>query len=393
MVQGRMDGPRQPSLGVVRELTDQHVIGQLLAAPELTRAELAARTSISKPTISESVRRLTEAGMLAEGGQQTGRRGPAGTFYRLRSDVGVAVAASAGPDGVLVEVLSARGDLLRRTHRPVAVPTTRSALEPLLAEATRASLAGAPGPALAATLSVAGPVDRATGRLVRLPDSPFLADDLDPVPLLAPLLGVPPTVDNDVDWAALAERAEGSADGLDDFVYVFCGPGLGGAVITSGAVLHGGRGLAGEIAHVRTLGPGGRALRLVEVFAELGLRRPGSAALDVDRIRTVLDGSTAHDRETGAAVVTALAGVIASIGTVLDPQSVVVGGPWAGHPTLTGRLPDAVAELAAVPTEVRFATLGPDAPQLGARRAAVHAAQAALTGKLSAATALPNGGR
>ena len=185
---------------------------------------------------------------------------------------------------------------------------------------------------LAATLSVAGPVDRATGRLVRLPDSPFLADELDPVPLLTPLLGRAPTVDNDVDWAALAERAEGSAQGLDDFVYVFCGPGLGGAVVTGGVVLHGGRGLAGEIAHVRTIGPGGRASRLVEVFAELGLRRPGSAALDVERIRTVLDGSTPADRRTGAAIVTALAGVIASIGTVLDPQSVVVGGPWGESP-------------------------------------------------------------
>ncbi len=342
-MRGGTDGPRQPSLGVVRELTDRHVIGQLLAASELTRAELAARTAISKPTISESVRRLTEAGLLSEGGQQTGRRGPAGTFYRLRSDVGVAVAASAGPDGVVVEVLDPRGDLLRRSHRPVAVPTTRSALEPLLVAATTDALAGAPGPALAATLSVAGPVDRATGRLVRLPDSPFLADDLDPVPLLTPLLGLAPTVDNDVDWAALAERAEGSAQGLDDFVYVFCGPGLGGAVVTGGTVLRGGRGLAGEIAHVRTVGPGGRAVRLVEVFAELGLRRPGSAALDVDRIRTVLDGSTQDDRETGEAVLTALAGVIASISTVLDPQSVVVGGPWADHPMLAERLPDAVA--------------------------------------------------
>jgi predicted NBD/HSP70 family sugar kinase len=70
---------------------------------------------------------------------------------------------------------------------------------------------------------------------------------------------------------------------------------------------------------------------------------------------------------------------------VLDPQSVVVGGPWASHPTLIDRLPDAVADLAAVATEVRFATLGPDAPHLGARRAAVAAAQAALTGRLSSA--------
>lgn len=378
------DRPRRPSLGVVRELTDRHVLGQLLEVPELTRAELATRTAISKPTISESVRRLSEAGVLTEAGQQLGRRGPAGVFYRLRPDVGVTVVGSAGPDGVLTELLDVRGELLRQAHRAVAVPTTRSALEPLLAAATEEVLAGAPGPVLAATLSVAGPVDRATGRLVRLPDSPFLVDDLDPVPLLTPLLGLPPTVDNDVDWAALAERSQGSARGLDDFAYVFCGPGIGGAVVSGGQVLHGGRGLAGEIAHVLTVGPGGRAVRLVEVFAELGLRRPGSAALDVERLRGVLDGRTAEDGTRAGVIITALAGVIASIAAVVDPRAVIVGGPWADHPRLAERLAAAVDELAAVSTEVRFAELGPDAPHRGARRAAVEAGQRALADRLGA---------
>lgn len=372
------DEPRRPTLSVVRELTDRHVVDQLLAAPELTRAELAARTQISKPTISESVRRLVEAGLLAEAGQQLGRRGPAGTFYRLRPDVGVAVAVSAGPDGVLAELLDLQGELLRPAHRPVAVPARQSDLEPLLAEATADVVAAAPGPVLAATLSVAGPVDLSSGRLVRLPDSPFLVDALDPVPLLGPILGLDPVVDNDVDWAALAERSDGAARGLDDFVYVFLGPGLGGAVVSDGVVLHGGRGLAGEIAHVRTAGPAGRAMRLVEVFAELGLRRPGSAALDVDRLRTAL----AEDHGVADTIVTAVAGVIASIATVVDPQAVLIGGPWANHPVLEERLAAAVVELAAMPIEVRFAELGTDAAHRGARGAAVRSARAALTGRL-----------
>lgn len=381
----RPDAPRRPTLGVVRELTDQHVVDQLLDSPELTRAELAGRTAISKPTISESVRRLTEAGVLQESGRQVGRRGPAGTFYRLRADLGGAVAVSAGPDGVLAELLDLRGACLRRAHRPVRVPATRSELEPLLAAAVSEVVTDAAGGVLAGTLSVAGPVDRATGALVRLPDSPFLVDALDPVPLLTPLLGRPPIVDNDVDWAALAERTEGSAQGLDDFVYLYLGPGLGGAVVTAGEVLHGGRGLAGEIAHVRTIGPDGRAVRLVQVFAALGLRRPGSAALDVDRLRTVLDGRTSDDARDADTIVTALAGVVASIATVLDPQAVLIGGPWADHPTVTERLPLAVADLAAVSTEVRLAGLGPDAAHRGARGAAVAAARAALSQTLHVA--------
>ena len=63
-----------------------------------------------------------------------------------------------------------------------------------------------PGPVRACAVSLAGPVDRASGRLVHLPHSPFLVDELDVRPLLEPLVGVPVEVDNDVNWAALAEQ-------------------------------------------------------------------------------------------------------------------------------------------------------------------------------------------
>jgi len=375
------DGPRPPSLSVVRELTDRHVVEQLLATAELTRAELAVRTRISKPTISESIRRLAEAGVVEESGQQLGRRGPAGTFYRLRADIGVAVACSAGPAGVAVETLDLRGDVIERRHTPVPVPTTRAALDPVLREATAGVVATAPGPVLAATLSVAGPVDRATGRLVQLPDSPFLVDDLDPVPLLHPVLGLDPTVDNDVDWAALAEREVGSARGLDDFVYVYLGPGLGGAVVSGGRIAHGGRGLAGEIAHLVTVGAQGRAVRLIEAFVELGLRRADGLALDLELVRSALDGRTAANRRTRDRILTVLATAIGSITALLDPEAVLVGGPWSDHPALVERLPAAVAVTTTIPTELRFAGLGPDAPHLGARLAAVREARAVLTGR------------
>ncbi|MGJ3559354.1 ROK family protein [Streptomyces sp. INA 01156] len=65
-------------------------------------------------------------------------------------------------------------------------------------------------------------------------------------------------VDNDINWAARAERATGCALGVDDFVYVHLGEGLGCAVVTDTEVRRGHHGLAGEIAHLYTAGPGAR---------------------------------------------------------------------------------------------------------------------------------------
>ena len=56
----------KPSLELLRSLTDEHVLGALMRHRRLTRAELAAETGISKPTVGESVRRLTEDGRGGE---------------------------------------------------------------------------------------------------------------------------------------------------------------------------------------------------------------------------------------------------------------------------------------------------------------------------------------
>ncbi|CAM5414204.1 hypothetical protein SHIRM173S_10633 [Streptomyces hirsutus] len=52
----------KPSLEMLRALTDENVLRALMEEGRLTRAEIAARTGISKPTVSDSVRRLSEAG-------------------------------------------------------------------------------------------------------------------------------------------------------------------------------------------------------------------------------------------------------------------------------------------------------------------------------------------
>ena len=78
--------PVKPSLELLRSLTDEHVLRALMRRRRLTRAELAAETGISKPTVGESVRRLVNAGLVADTGQRTtgGRgRGRVGSYYAL----------------------------------------------------------------------------------------------------------------------------------------------------------------------------------------------------------------------------------------------------------------------------------------------------------------------
>ncbi len=370
-----------PSLDLVRQVTDQHVLDQLLGADELTRAEIAARTGISKPTISESVRRLVAAGLLSESGRQVGKRGPAGTYFQLPTDLGVALAVAVGPAGVVVQTHDLRGRIIDHLERPVPAPIDAARLDPVITAAVSDAI-GRRTRVRGCAVSVAGPVDQSTGRLVRLGYSPFLLDELDPRALLGELVGSAVEVDNDVNWAALAEHHEGSAQDVPDFFYCYLGSGLGSAVVINGGVVHGSGGLAGELAHVRTTGPGGRSLTLLECFAAADLLLAGSQAIDVDRLKSIVDGTTTTGRRQRSALADAVAGVIASVTALLNPYAVVVGGPWGTYGGFDQLVADRVDELAAIATDLRPAALGEAAPLAGARIQALRSAQASLAGDL-----------
>src|SRR5580765_6106506 len=164
----------RPSPELLRRMTDRKVLDQLVRHETLSRAEIAAWTGLSKPTVSESVRRLADAGLLREAGRQTGRRGRAGTNVALADDAGCALSVHAGPDGVLAQRHDLHGRLQATALREVAAPVVAGRLAELLHAAVTEVLTGGRAPVLAATVSAADPVDRRSGRLVELPDSPFL---------------------------------------------------------------------------------------------------------------------------------------------------------------------------------------------------------------------------
>ncbi len=74
-----------------------------------------------------------------------------------------------------------------------------------------------------------------------------------PVPLanlMEARLGLPVKVNNDANAAAIGEKAYGVAAGMNDFIVLTLGTGVGGGVVCNGHLLSGARGFAGELGHV-----------------------------------------------------------------------------------------------------------------------------------------------
>lgn len=68
---------------------------------------------------------------------------------------------------------------------------------------------------------------------------------------------VPVSVQNDVNVGALGEYLFGAARGVDDFVYLAVGTGLGGGAVAGGRLISGAYGMAMEVGHI-SIKPGGR---------------------------------------------------------------------------------------------------------------------------------------
>ncbi|MCR6489359.1 ROK family transcriptional regulator [Amycolatopsis sp. OK19-0408] len=345
-----------PRLAMLRAMTDRAVLDQVFVHGRTTRAELAATTGISKPTISESVRRLETAGALrATGTDQTGRRGRIATFYELAADAGRVVAAEVNQQGIRTVTTDLTGTVLATDHHP---PDGRPMTAAVRAAVDAAGAVGA-GPVRATAISVANPVDPVTHEVVALPGSPFPEGTL-----RAADIGRDVLLDNDVNFSALAERREGAAREAKSFAYVYVGAGLGVSLYVGDQLVRGAHGLAGEIGYLDSSGA-----TLASALADQGFGRVDAPSLDVDAILTTLDQAGSGDAvaaERLGLLGATLGRAVAAICTIVDPDVVLLGGPAGSHPALVAEIRRTVQAAAPGPVRVEAGEVTDSAALRGA---------------------------
>lgn len=119
-------------------------------------------------------------------------------------------------------------------------------------------------------LSTAGPVDTVAGFALGIPTLPGWKD----FPIrseLANRLGLPASIENDAIAATLGEWRHGAGRNIQNLVYVTVSTGIGGGVVVDGRLLHGRKGMAAHIGHMRIAQQGPKcscdAIGCFEAFA------------------------------------------------------------------------------------------------------------------------------
>lgn len=232
---------------------------------------------------------------------------------------------------------------------------------------------GTQGAIRRAGVASAGQIDRETG-VVRY--ATFHLPGWSGFPLgerLASALGMPVSVDNDVNCHALAEAVLGAGRPYRHFLLAAVGTGVGGGVVIDGKLYRGRFGGAGEIGQVSVELQGGRPCSdqlsgCLEVYAATSvmLQRSGYASVQA-LAQAYCDGETVPAVDEAARW---LGWGLASVAHVLAPEAILIGGSAA---LLGARYLDAVRAAfveRTLPshrdTALLFTQLGADSGLIGA---------------------------
>ncbi|MBC2642321.1 MULTISPECIES: ROK family transcriptional regulator [unclassified Rhodococcus (in: high G+C Gram-positive bacteria)] len=374
------DPPRPGSQSSLKSANQHRVVRALQTSGELTQAEIARRTGLAPATVSNMVKELTAAGMVAvPDGDHPGQRGRA---VRLTRKMGLAVGIDFGHRHLTVAVADMAHQVLAE-ERVELGPGHRAedgvVQAGTLLDAALDRLGCDRTSVLAVGMGLPAPLETDTGEVGGPSILPGWVG-VDAAAIASEYLGTAVHVDNDANLGVLAEHMWGAGRGTTDLAYIKLSDGVGAGLVLDGRLYRGRGGTAGEIGHL-TLDEFGQVCRcgnrgcletLVASHVVIRLLEPsrGPDLTIADIVAMAEGGDAACIRvlaDTGRHVGIAAA----SLCNLVNPERLVIGGELAlAGELLLGPMREVVGRYA-VPSavralDIRVAELGPRAQVLGA---------------------------
>jgi predicted NBD/HSP70 family sugar kinase len=364
----------QPAL--LKDLNERAVLDAIRDAAPISRAEISRRARISKPTVSVALQSLLHAGLVREAEEARAGRSYGAVFFEPVPEAALVLGIDIGARFLRGALSDLRGTIRARQD----IELDRAGADELLDAVARmrdgfVAVSGLPADRIDSVVTgIPGVVEEETGR-VRLAENAHGLEGMAVGAELERRLGLPVTVENDVNLAALGEHARGLGRGIDDFAFVSVGTGLGAGLVLAGELRRGRHGAAGELDFVREaddedLDP--CAAALPALAARLAANGDGGATTLAPPYdpRAIFAAARARD-PLGCAVVAEEARRIAlhivPIAAVADVALVVLGGGVGRNgDLLLEPVRTVLAERLAYPPRVEVSSLGEAAVLIGA---------------------------
>ena len=274
---------------LIRALNEQLLLDHIRSSGPYSRADLARVSGLSKPTVSLALANLERAGLIRLAGQRTGLPGRTALLYEVRPEAGFVLGLDIGLRYLRGAVADLAGEVRARRSVPVHAKTVADRVAELVALADELCAgAGITRAEIIQTVVGSPGVYDPQRNLMALTGGLPGWDRPEALAGLRTAFGPALSIENDVDAAALAERALGVGQEADNFAFVHVGSGVGMGLVLGGRLHRGVHGVAGEIAFM-PLGRDPRAWRDVEASA--GSSAGSMAGSDAGSLAGSLAGS------------------------------------------------------------------------------------------------------
>jgi predicted NBD/HSP70 family sugar kinase len=298
----------------------------------LTRAELARATQLTPQTVSNIVDSLQVDGLVTADEPRRQGRGQPARPYRILPEGACAIGVQLDRHQMLGVVVDLAGAPLMRRQRQLTAGGPKKgggALLRLISELRSfAEEQQRSARLLGLGIAMPGPFGATDG------EDPWGMQDWQDFPLaewLTGRTGLVASVQNDAAAGAIAEKMYGTAAGLENFVHLFIGYGLGAGLVLRGEVYSGAANNAGEIGQVVSAAARTGNPEAIEHYASLlALCRhldvdPRREAL-LDHLQGLFEAGDKRIKPWIAQSVRHLRQAVQTLESLFDPETIVIGG-------------------------------------------------------------------
>ena len=222
---------------------------------EISRADVARITGLTRSTVSDIVSKLINDGLVAETGFANSSGGKPPIMLSVSDNARYLIGIDLANSEFRGAIVNLRGEIVSRVSMPINERDGDSALE-LVYTLVDKLLAASDKPIQGIGIGSPGLMDPVKGVVLKSVNLDW--DNMPLGELLEARYNLPVYIANDSQVAALAEFAFGSVEGSSNLLLVKIGRGVGSGIIINGQLYYGDNYGAGEIGHVVVIQDGER---------------------------------------------------------------------------------------------------------------------------------------
>jgi predicted NBD/HSP70 family sugar kinase len=329
---------------LMRAINRFHVMDAIRRFGPVSRVEISKLTELSATTVSAITAALLDDRLITPlqvGAVRDAGRGRPRVMLMLNPDAAYVIGVKLAADQITVAVTNFCADILTSLALPIRISRqTASVIADLVEDGVRRCVSDAGlemNQISGVCVGLPGVVERAAGVCRQSPilqerDVPFGSD-------LTERLGVPTSIDSDVNLVTLAEHWFGQARDLNDFLVVNVESSLGLGILHNGELFRGANGLSPDLGDLMVRPPANNGGRLSDLATETSVLCEAEALLHGEDHDAALHSERALTRflkraaEGDARCIGILASAgealgfaIANLITLFAPPKVIISG-------------------------------------------------------------------